>query len=75
MQIEELYLNPASWYASLPEASLTYQLGTRVCSIDTALKEVTTTKDDTVPYDILVLATGSDAVLPRHVPGHDADGE
>lgn len=29
---------------------------------------------DTVPYDMLVLATGSDAVLPRHTPGHDAKG-
>lgn len=27
-----------------------------------------------VSYDILVLATGSDAVLPRHTPGHDAKG-
>jgi len=27
-----------------------------------------------VPYDILVLATGSDAILPRHTPGHDAKG-
>jgi nitrite reductase (NAD(P)H) len=27
-----------------------------------------------VPYDILVLATGSDAILPRHTPGHNATG-
>lgn len=27
-----------------------------------------------VSYDILVLATGSDAVLPRHTPGHNANG-
>lgn len=27
-----------------------------------------------VSYDILVLATGSDAILPRHTPGHDANG-
>ena len=27
-----------------------------------------------IPYDILVLATGSDAVLPKHTPGHDAKG-
>jgi len=27
-----------------------------------------------VPYDILVLATGSDALLPRHTPGHEAKG-
>jgi nitrite reductase (NAD(P)H) len=29
---------------------------------------------DIVSYDILVLATGSDAILPRHTPGHDANG-
>lgn len=72
--VEELYLNPASWYASLPEASLSYQLDTRVISIDSRNKEVETTKRDRVPYDILVLATGSDALLPRHTPGHDANG-
>ena len=33
-----------------------------------------TATGDTVHYDILVLATGSDAVLPRHTPGHDAKG-
>ncbi len=37
-------------------------------------KVVMTSKGDTVPYDILVLATGSDAVLPRHTPGHGAKG-
>ena len=37
-------------------------------------KVVTTSNGDTVPYDILVLATGSDALLPRHTPGHDAKG-
>lgn len=33
-----------------------------------------TSGGDTISYDILVLATGSDAVLPRHTPGHDAKG-
>ena len=35
---------------------------------------VSTSRGDTVPYDYLVLATGSDALLPRHTPGHDAKG-
>ena len=35
---------------------------------------MSTTSGETVSYDILVLATGSDAVLPRHTPGHDAEG-
>ncbi|KAK3670364.1 hypothetical protein LTR78_009717 [Recurvomyces mirabilis] len=73
-EVENLYLNPASWYASMPEGSLSYHLNTLVTAIDTEKKNVETSKGDTVPYDILVLATGSDALLPRHTPGHDAKG-
>ncbi|TKA83956.1 Nitrite reductase [NAD(P)H] [Friedmanniomyces simplex] len=73
-QVENLYLNPASWYASMPEGSLNYHLNTMVNSIDTEKKTVETSKGDSVPYDILVLATGSDALLPKHTPGHDAKG-
>ncbi|KAK4631225.1 Nitrite reductase [NAD(P)H] [Fulvia fulva] len=73
-EVENLYLNPASWYASMPEGSLSYHLNTLVTSIDTEQKNVETAKGDTVAYDILVLATGSNALLPRHTPGHDANG-
>ena len=73
-QVEELYLNPASWYASMPEGSLNYHLNTLVTSINTSEKTVETSSGTTVLYDILVLSTGSDAVLPRHVQGHDATG-
>ena len=73
-EVENLYLNPASWYASMPEGSLNYHLNTLVTAIDSEKKTVETSNGDTVPYDILVLATGSDAVLPRHTPGHDAKG-
>lgn len=73
-EVENLYLNPASWYASMPEGSLSYHLNTLVTSVDSEKKTVSTSKGDTVGYDILVLATGSDAVLPRHTPGHDANG-
>lgn len=73
-EVENLYLNPASWYASMPEGSLNYHLNSLVTSIDTEKKSVKTSQGQTVPYDILVLATGSDALLPRHTPGHDANG-
>jgi nitrite reductase (NAD(P)H) len=43
-------------------------------AINTTDKTVTTSAGDTVSYDILVLATGSDAVLPRQTPGIDAHG-
>ncbi|KAK1030982.1 hypothetical protein LTR33_017019, partial [Friedmanniomyces endolithicus] len=54
--------------------SLSYHLNTLVTSIDTEKKTVETSKGDIVPYDVLVLATGSDALLPKHTPGHDAKG-
>lgn len=73
-EIEQLYLNPASWYSSMPEGSLNYHLNTLVTSIDSEKKTVGTSSGDTVPYDVLVLATGSDAVLPRYIPGHNANG-
>lgn len=49
-------------------------MNTKVTSIDTERKQVTCSNGDEVPYDVLVLATGSDALLPRHTPGHDASG-
>ena len=71
---ENLYLNPHEWYMSLPEGSLSYHLNTLVTEIHVSDRLVSTSAGDTVPYDILVLATGSDALLPRHTPGHDAKG-
>jgi nitrite reductase (NAD(P)H) len=58
----------------MPEGSLNYHLNTMVTAINSEAKTVETAKGDTVPYDILVLATGSDALLPKHTPGHDANG-
>jgi nitrite reductase (NAD(P)H) len=49
-------------------------LNTQVTSIHPEQKNVQTSSGETVPYDILVLATGSDALLPKHTPGHDAKG-
>lgn len=58
----------------MPEGLLNYRLNTLATEILQDEKVVKTSAGDTVPYDILVLATGSDAVLPRHTPGHDAKG-
>ena len=58
----------------MPEGALNYHLNTTVTSIHPEQRVVSTSTGDTVPYDILVLATGSDALLPRHTPGHDAKG-
>ncbi|EXJ78403.1 nitrite reductase [NAD(P)H] [Capronia coronata CBS 617.96] len=73
-QVESLYLNPESWYKGHPPGSFSYHLNTRVTEIKPQEKVVTTSQGDTVPYDVLVLATGSDALVPKHTPGHDAKG-
>ncbi|XMA11466.1 hypothetical protein WAI453_004257 [Rhynchosporium graminicola] len=73
-KVENLYLNPKSWYSAVPEGSLNYHLNTKVTEIQIEKKTVSTSSGEIVPYDILVLATGSDALLPRHTPGHDAKG-
>ncbi|KAF7113681.1 hypothetical protein CNMCM5793_003037 [Aspergillus hiratsukae] len=73
-KIEDLYLNPKEWYGSFKDRSFDYHLNTKVTDIFPDHKTVRTSTGDTIPYDILVLATGSDAVLPTHTPGYDAKG-
>ncbi|KIW63146.1 nitrite reductase [NAD(P)H], large subunit, variant 2 [Phialophora macrospora] len=73
-QVESLYLNPEAWYKGHPTDALNYHLNTLATDIKPSEKVVITANGDTIPYDILVLATGSDALLPRHTPGHDAKG-
>lgn len=74
MRLEDQSMADPLQYSSMPEGSLNYHLNTKVTNINSEEKTVKTSKGDVVPYDILVLATGSDAVLPRHTPGHDAKG-
>ncbi|KAI0429112.1 nitrite reductase [Xylaria sp. FL1042] len=74
-KVENLYLNPQEWYANhATENQLNYHLNTLVTAIDTSAKNVTCASGEVVAYDVLVLATGSDAVLPTETPGHDAQG-
>jgi nitrite reductase (NAD(P)H) len=73
-EVENLYLNPKEWYDSMPEGSLNYHINTCVTEINSKDKTVQTSSGETVSYDILVLATGSNAILPRHTPGWDAKG-
>jgi nitrite reductase (NAD(P)H) len=61
-------------YSNCPPGSLNYHINTTVLEIHPEHKLVSCSSGETVPYDILVLATGSDALLPRHTPGHDAKG-
>lgn len=49
-------------------------MDTQVTEILPEVKIVLTSAGARIPYDTLVLATGSDAILPRFIPGHDARG-
>lgn len=73
-KVENLYLNPITWYDSILDGALGYHLNTKVTGIDAKEKKVQCANGDEVTYDILVLATGSDALVPKHTPGHDAKG-
>ncbi|KAL9944118.1 hypothetical protein ACHAQF_000930 [Verticillium nonalfalfae] len=73
-KVENLYMNPKEWYAAAPEGALGYHINTKVTDVDAKAKTVTCSSGEVVSYDSLVFATGSDAVLPRHTPGHDAKG-
>jgi nitrite reductase (NAD(P)H) len=73
-KVENLYLNPKDWYHNTLPGALNYFVNTRVTALNPEQKTVSCASGETIPYDFLVLATGSDALLPRHTPGHDAKG-
>ncbi|KAL2016862.1 hypothetical protein VTK56DRAFT_2896 [Thermocarpiscus australiensis] len=73
-KVEDLYLNPVEWYHGDFDGALGYHLNTRVTQIHPARKAVTCSDGQEIEYDVLVLATGSDAILPTYTPGHDATG-
>ncbi len=52
---------------------LELRLNTRVTAVDRAARTVTTTTGESIPYDALVLATGSKPFIPP-IPGHDLPG-
>lgn len=67
---EDLALRPAELYGRL---SITLRTGTRAEAIDRAAGSVALATGATVPYDVLVLATGArPRLLP--IPGADLDG-
>ena len=70
MSAERLYLKPKSFYSP---AVIDVKLDTRVIAIDPTTRSVTTSGGDDVPYNKLVLATGS---RPRllDVSGIDLEG-
>ena len=67
---EDLTMVPASWFA---ENNITLHLGDPIVQINRAEKTVGSHKGLTVPYDILILATGSAAFVPP-IPGTEKNG-
>ena len=68
--VDQIILNPLSWYA---ENGITLHTGKTVTRIDRIKRLVIADDGTTAPYDRLLLATGSNPfVLP--VPGKDLEG-
>ncbi|MBG6185240.1 nitrite reductase (NADH) large subunit, partial [Arthrobacter sp. CAN_A214] len=57
----DIFLNPLSWY---DENNITLHAGVRASRIDKYAKVVFTDDGRTTPYDVLVIATGSQSFLP-----------
>jgi 3-phenylpropionate/trans-cinnamate dioxygenase ferredoxin reductase subunit len=67
---ERLYFKPANFYAA---ARIDVHLETRITAVQREHQYVTTAAGERIPYDTLILATGS---RPRHIriPGNDKHG-
>lgn len=65
---DEIITHAPEWY---DERRITLQRGTAAVAIDRDEKIVTTASGDRVPYDALVIATGSRPLVPP-IPGLDA---
>lgn len=68
--IDDIVLNDLNWYR---ENGITLHTGTTVAKIDEQTKEVVTADGMRVPYDKVLIATGSNSfILP--IPGSDKEG-
>jgi nitrite reductase (NADH) large subunit len=67
---ESLALADLNWYA---ERHIDLRLGNRISEIDREAKEVVTMDGSRVPYDVLVMATGSAPFVPP-IPGVEKKG-
>src|SRR5687768_16308398 len=67
---DDLIMAPARWYA---ENNIILHLGNPIQSINRVLQTVTSHNGITIPYDFLVMATGSAAYVPT-IPGVEKNG-
>ncbi len=68
--IEQIMLHPPEWYK---EKNISFISGDLAVDIDRRKKQVITESGQAVPYDRLILATGSQPFIPP-VKGSDLDG-
>ncbi|KZS88669.1 nitrite reductase [Sistotremastrum niveocremeum HHB9708] len=66
--IEKLYLNQKDWYARQPVDRFEFFTGETVVHLDPSKKEVRTSKERVLGFDICVLATGSHSAMPPYLP-------
>jgi nitrite reductase (NADH) large subunit len=68
--LDEIVLNPMSWYV---EHGITLHTGKTVVRVDRQHRRVHAADGTEAPYDRLLLATGSKPFIPP-IPGHGLDG-
>jgi len=68
----EIFINPISWYE---ENNITLHVGAEVTDIDRASRKVRAANGVTVPYDVLLIATGSRAFIPPMQGLNGPDGK
>jgi nitrite reductase (NADH) large subunit len=68
--VEDIVINPRGWYE---ENGVTLFTGSQVTAIDRAAKTVSITDADPIPYDKLLLGTGSKPLAPP-IPGLQLPG-
>ena len=62
-EADAMLLEPADWY---PEHGVALLQGVTATGIDPGAKRVDLDKGDSLTYDVLLLATGSDSASTRH---------
>ena len=67
---DDIVINGREWYE---QHGIDLRVGVRVVDVDSAAKTVTGNDGSVTPYDVLLLATGSNAFLPP-IQGLDKDG-
>ncbi|KAG6895364.1 hypothetical protein C0992_001654, partial [Termitomyces sp. T32_za158] len=73
LSVEDLYLNPPSWYAQHHPHRLSYHLQETVTHLSPEKNLIHTSKNRSFSYSKCVFATGSRADLPPYVPPDEAE--